>query len=64
MMHYRDCTDPMILEKPCVETVLTQKRRVLWNMSQRGDAFVYAVEHLFNDAKMYCILLCCIRLTL
>ena len=27
-------------------------------------SFVYAVEHLFNDAKMWCILLCCICLTL
>ena len=26
--------------------------------------FIYAVEYMFNDAKMYCILFCCVCLTL
>ena len=36
----------------------------LWNINLRCVTFVYAVEHLFNDAKIHCILLCCICLTL
>ena len=33
-------------------------------LSLRCIAFVYAVEYLFNDAEMCCILLCFICLTL
>ena len=38
--------------------------RLLWNIILRCIACIHTVEHLFNDAKMCCILLCCICLTL
>ena len=47
-----------------IQTTSFHSLDVLWSISWRCVTFVYAVEHLFNDAKMYCFLSCCICLTL
>ena len=56
-----------IMEKKLTQCVLSatvcasqRTSHGLWNICSRCVTFVYAVGHLFIDAKMCCILLCCV----